>query len=553
MWKFLPLLLLVWSSPVDSRILINEVYYDHPGLDTGHEFVELINGSSTRVSLIGYELKFHDGSSPGWVTIWAGSSVDSVAPAELFVVGDRLVPVTPDALVTLRLQNGPDAVGLFHDGVCVDRIGYGALEDTLYYEGDSAEDVAAGRSLARQPDGHDTDDNASDFHSATPSPGVRNIPQFDVTISPGPATPSRAALTRGAEEVSFRVENRGVYRIESGEVTVTLRDSSSAGWQILGAVAVGAMEVGGEFDVSFSLRLAGGYHFLFAWAEWPADERPMDNVARIIRRVGPSNVLISEVMSHPASGCPEYVEVTNVGSLTFPVAGLAIRDAVHAPVRLLAAGELTPGGSIVVTEDPGVLIEWFSTLSIDVVFGVDGTWPSLNHSGSGTVADSVILLDAFGIVVDGVAYPPQPTGTRGTSLERIDLFPGGGNTWVLSSSPGGGSPGRRNPTAIHVVPYGNAMRVSPRTFDPDRGETILITIPEQPQPTRAVVRVFDVDGTKIRELGATNRLPFVFVWNGMTNTGQVVTSGIYVLTCEFIDEGGVRRVEKVTVGRGRTR
>ena len=177
----------------------------------------------------------------------------------------------------------------------------------------------------------------------------------------------------------------------------------------------------------------------------------------------------------------------------------------------------------------------------------------MNHSGSGTVADSVILLDTFGIVVDGVAYPPQPIDTRGTSLERVDLYPRGGNTWVLSSSPGGGSPGRQNPMAIHVVPYGNAMRVSPRTFDPDRGEKILITIPEQLRPARVVVRVFDVDGTEVRELGATNRLPFVFVWNGMTNTGQMVTPGVYVLTCEFIDEGGVRRVEKVTVGRGRAR
>ena len=51
----------------------------------------------------------------------------------------------------------------------------------------------------------------------------------------------------------------------------------------------------------------------------------------------------------------------------------------------------------------------------------------------------------------------------------------------------------------------------------------------------------------------TNRLPIVFVWNGMGNTGRVVTPGVYVLTCEFIDEGGVRRVEKVTVGRGRAR
>jgi len=553
MWKFLPLFLLVCSSPAKSQVLLNEVYYDHSGSDTGHEFIELINSAPTPVVLDRYELKFHDGSSSGWVTIWSGASGDSLAPSELFVIGDVLVPGTPDAVTALRLQNGPDAVGLFLDGSCVDRLGYGVLEDTLFFEGNYAPDVAEGRSLARQPDGHDSNDNARDFQSAEPSPGGRNTPRFDVTLSPAPDTPARAAWTGGTGTISVRVENRGIDRVDSGEVTVCLRDSSASGWETLAEVSAGTIDVASLWDASFSLRLADGYHFLIAEAKWSADERPLNNFSTITRRVGRSPVLISEVMSYPAPGCSEYVELTNVGVHTYIADNLTIRDAAHTPVPLSRAVELATGASIVVAEDPVNLIEWFPTLSLDAVVGVDGTWPSLNSSGSGSFTDSVIVLDRFGIVVDGVAYPPQAAGDRGKSLERIDLFAGGANTWVLSSSPGGGSPGLRYPAAISAAPRGNAVRVSPRTFDPDRGERMLITVPEQPQISRAVVRIYDVDGYEVRELGATNVLPYVFVWDGVGRANRTVTPGVYVLTCEFIEEGGVRRVEKITIGRGRAR
>ncbi|MDH3217054.1 MAG: lamin tail domain-containing protein, partial [Candidatus Krumholzibacteria bacterium] len=84
-WVCLCVLAVICPSSVFPQILINEVYYDHPGRDDGQEFVELINVSSVASSLAGYSLEFHDGAASGWKPIWRASSSDSLGADELLV------------------------------------------------------------------------------------------------------------------------------------------------------------------------------------------------------------------------------------------------------------------------------------------------------------------------------------------------------------------------------------------------------------------------------------------------------------------------------------
>ncbi|MGE0193407.1 MAG: lamin tail domain-containing protein [Planctomycetota bacterium] len=165
------------------RVVINEVDYDQPGVDTG-EYVELYNAGDGPASLGDYTLQLVNGTGGGG-TIYQGIPLPDVSlpPGGYFVVaGDSsVVPeadldVSPDSNL---IQNGaPDAVGLVRSGSVVDALSYEGDAALPWIEGTgvglvddaSASDQAIGRFL----DGADTNANASDFDARTKTPGASN-------------------------------------------------------------------------------------------------------------------------------------------------------------------------------------------------------------------------------------------------------------------------------------------------------------------------------------------------------------------------------------------
>ncbi len=555
-WFLLALFSLVLPDLSNSQIILNEVYYDPPGTDEGYEFVELISLADASLSLGGYVIEFHDGASEGWVRIWEGNYADTILRGGLFVVGGERVVPPADAIDDLGMQNGPDAVRLVRGAVEVDLVGYGSLDDPRYYEGNPAPDVVSGWSVARSFDGVDTGDNAADFERAEPSPGRFNVARRDVALRRAARTPGSEACERTCVEVFvFYVVDRGVEPIEAGAVTVELADSTEMGTPLVVSRDIpGTIVAGDSAAVEFEIELAEGYHRVYACAVYTGDERAENDTTRMFRRVGRSPVLVSEVMSHPKPGCPEYVELFNAGWTPYELTGHWIRDDSHEPQMIASTPRaIPPGGFIVLTPDSGGLMACFTSLRSDAVLEIEGQWPSLNQTGSGKEADSVIVLDPSFVPVDRVAYPPQPSATGGRSLERVDLFSGAGpHTWVLCGADAGGSPGERSPNSRSAPPEGERVTVSPNPFDPLRQEGLIAVIPRRKETERVVVAVFDLNGYRVVDLGSTAVLPSTFIWDGANAEGRTVPPGIYILACEFFSlTTGSRRVEKVVVGCGR--
>jgi hypothetical protein len=542
-------------SPLFADVRINEIYYDHPGRDEGHEYIELINSGAEPRSLAGYALEFHDGGSTGWTTIWRASTTDTIASDGLFVVGGGEVLPLPNGVTDLVLENGPDALRLVLDGMVHDRVGYGALSSPDAYETASAPDVAEGMSLGRDPDGHDTDNNAADFRALEPSPGRFNRPRRTVAVTPGPGTALSRALAEGArEDIRVFVVNHGLAPAGAGEVSVEVVDSiESAVEPVYAAVNPHVIPAGDSTEVTFTVALARGYHRLSVIAVYDGDDQPRDNALTLLRRAGEPSLLVSEVMSFPLEGCPEYVELYNAGDAAHRLAGLYLRDRAHDPVGVTPSPRLVqPGEYVVVTEDRALLVGCSAFVDTSRVVEVQGTWPTLNQSGTGNEADSLVVLDHFLLPLDAIAYPPQPSESRGRSLERVDLYPGvRPHTWVLSDP--GGSPGRAHRRAISQRPHGGRVTVHPNPFDPTSGGELVITVPARSEPTRTWVQLFDVGGRRVFDFGSTTSLPFLFVWNGLDGQGRSVASGIYVIACEHRGlKTGARVVEKVVLGCGRT-
>lgn len=155
------------------NIVINEVYYDPPGTDSGC-YIELYGPGN--IELNGFTLVGINGvGGVPYATIdLTGYSI----PADGFfvVAQNSWVPnadlVNPNA----DLQNGPDNLELRFHNITIDALGYGTLDGWVFTgEWLPATDVISGHCLGRYPDGDDTDNNFIDFNDYDSlTPGTPN-------------------------------------------------------------------------------------------------------------------------------------------------------------------------------------------------------------------------------------------------------------------------------------------------------------------------------------------------------------------------------------------
>ena len=176
-------------APV-SGVKINEVFYDAAtgqGAEPHAEWIELYNSSESDIDLSGWMIADDpdpNGTSEGRFTFPTGT----VLPAGGFLVlaynADTFaaywdatgitVIAYGDSAQYLSLANSGDDVHLFDASLAeVDAMWYGSGGD-MGSTG-AAPDVSAGHSLARYPDGQDTNDPSADFQdSPVPTPGRPN-------------------------------------------------------------------------------------------------------------------------------------------------------------------------------------------------------------------------------------------------------------------------------------------------------------------------------------------------------------------------------------------
>jgi len=154
--------------------VLSEVYYDAVGTDDGQSFIELFGLPGTDLS--GFVIQGINGTGG---TVTDNISLSGTIPGDgLFVIADGLADGTTavadaDLIANFDFQNGPDSVVLRAGETLLDAVGYGvfAASDVFAGEGNPAIDPAAGSAIARLFANVDTNDNASDWGAAAPTPG----------------------------------------------------------------------------------------------------------------------------------------------------------------------------------------------------------------------------------------------------------------------------------------------------------------------------------------------------------------------------------------------
>jgi Lamin Tail Domain len=167
------------ASPPAVQVRINEFSTGVEGALTD-EFVEIVNAGSTPVDLSGYKLVYR--SAAGTSDVSLGTPPDGTilaAGALMLFGGSGYAGGHPaDRSFSTSLASSGGGLGLRDpSGILVDSVAWGTARNALVEATVApapAITPAPGKSDARHPDGHDTNDNSADFTESDPTPGGAN-------------------------------------------------------------------------------------------------------------------------------------------------------------------------------------------------------------------------------------------------------------------------------------------------------------------------------------------------------------------------------------------
>jgi hypothetical protein len=152
--------------PPPTQLTVNEVETGGTG-SAADEFVEIVNLGSSGVDISGFKLVYRSGGGSSDVSLATVPAGTVLAAGGFYLFGGSGYTGSGSAAADQSFSTGLAAtaggVGLRDaSGTLIDSVGYGTATNA-FVEGAAAAAPAAGSSIARHPDGHDTQSNAADF------------------------------------------------------------------------------------------------------------------------------------------------------------------------------------------------------------------------------------------------------------------------------------------------------------------------------------------------------------------------------------------------------
>jgi hypothetical protein len=157
-----------------ATLVINEFMTGTTGA-ASNEFVEIANVGTAAVDVSGFKLVYRSAAGTSDVSLATIPSGTSIPAGGYYLFGGSAYAGTPvaDQSFSTGIAATGGGLGLRDaDGTLVDSVGYGSSTTNAFVEGTPtaapATTAAPGTSAARLPNGHDTNDNSTDFGAATP-------------------------------------------------------------------------------------------------------------------------------------------------------------------------------------------------------------------------------------------------------------------------------------------------------------------------------------------------------------------------------------------------
>lgn len=457
---------MVWEIPVQfepGTIVINEIMY---APENGPEWIEIYNRSSELIEL------------NHWTLTDASESVGTLQVGALSILPDSFAVITAEPNITNyypqlnaelvaivdelpTLNNSSDAV--------VIKSSAGEAQDSVFYF--STWGGTHGKSLERKnPDaGSNQPENwGSSTAEFGATPGKRNsIAAADVDLKL-----QRVELSQDEPPVVNTVI-ANVGRTTQANWMLNLyhdanEDEVTPQNELFDHRSGNTLNPGDSTIMEISLpESLHGYHQFAAEIQLAADQNPENNTTVIHYYFGypDSTIRINEIMYHPETGEPEWVELYVVqDSVDFR--HWILEDAGHQGEAISGTKHLYQKGDFVILAEDQSVLQSYQDLDFPVITVDD--FPTLNNG-----TDSIRIFDARTHLQDDLEYSSDMGGDVGVSLERINLAAATteADNWGSSVSELGATPGNINSIAIldnDVIVDPNSVTVVPEFPKPNK-------------------------------------------------------------------------------------
>ncbi len=252
------------------------------------------------------------------------------------------------------------------------------------------------------------------------------------------------------------------------------------------------------------------------------DDNPANNTFSIA--LGSTHALVvGEWCPAPESGSPEWVEIRNA---TLDSSGqgrtLSLTQVAFKGKALGSkAGDLAPGEYLILTEDAARFRSHYGPIKVRILELT--AWPGLRNTGD------TLSLSVWNEPIDSVIYRSGDISGSGTCLVR------GADEW----SSGSGSPGFTEAT-IAEFSWELGTRIA------SAGQPLDVDV-RAPTGFNYTVRVFDLEGNCVRDLGEGGSGHHIHHWSGEDSHGSLLRPGPYLI-CLLSDGHRTRKRAVVVAG-----
>lgn len=278
--------------------------------------------------------------------------------------------------------------------------------------------------------------------------------------------------------------------------------------------------------------------------------------------VNPGYLAINEILFDAKTSGGEFIEIYNKSDKIIDLGNLwigtseGLNDSIAHTCKLTEEGRMIiPGEYLAFAKDPGaVTADYFSANPAGIV--KSPSFPTLANTGG-----RVSLITTDRIAIDGFTYSPEMhfpllASTKGVSLERVDFTMDSespGNWQSASAAVGYATPGMQNSQFMHAGATEEYVTLNPKTISPDndgKDDQLMINCNFDEPGYFMSLRIYNSNGELVKLLtdhflaGIEN----TFIWNGITDQGQIASSGIYIVYTEaFNSKGDVKKSTDVVV------
>ena len=275
----------------------------------------------------------------------------------------------------------------------------------------------------------------------------------------------------------------------------------------------------------------------------------------------PNDVVINEVLFNPIVPAGDYLEIYNRSDKIFNVRDFmvaSVRTTFPNPpdtmIRTICDEDrlFLPNTYLLLTNTPEVIGNQYCCSSDNFIFME--SLPTLPNES----AEVLLLSDEN--IVDKMSYSetmhyPLLVVTKGVALERVssEIPSLDEKNWHSSAAPLYGTPGYVNSVCTGDAEPHHDVTVNPEVFSPDGDgfdDVSIITYRSDKEGFTVKILVLDAQGRLVRDLVNCESVAIEsqFVWDGLDDTANPVSAGIYVVLVEAFDlDGNVRRYKKAVV------